>query len=78
MRMVLNSALALICAGLVTGVPLAIAWTHVAGRWIRLLIDSAWPIGLAAASMVAAALIAAYVPARRLARVEPTDALRHE
>ncbi len=78
MRMVLNSALALVCTGLVTGVPLAMAGTHVAGRWIRLSIDSAWPIGLAAASMVAVALIAAYVPARRAARVEPTDALRHE
>ncbi len=78
MRMVLHNALALVCVGVVAGVPLAIAGKHAAGRWITLSVDGAAPIGIAAATLVAVALLAAYVPARRAGRVEPRDALRHE
>jgi ABC-type lipoprotein release transport system permease subunit len=35
-----------------------------------------WPLVLATAAMLAIALVAAYVPARRAARVEPVEVLR--
>jgi ABC-type lipoprotein release transport system permease subunit len=37
----------------------------------------AGPIALAAIALLFVALLAAYLPARRAARVQPADALRH-
>jgi putative ABC transport system permease protein len=77
-RMVLKGALGLVGAGLVAGVPIAL-W---AGRLASSLVENlqagrALPIAFAALAMAGVALLAAYVPARRAARINPTDALRH-
>lgn len=76
-RMVLRGALGLVCAGLVIGVPVALLSRRAASRVVTdLPADSVWPLVLATAAMLAIALVAAYVPARRAARVEPVEALR--
>jgi putative ABC transport system permease protein len=76
-RMVLRGALGLVCVGLTIGVPLGLLSRRAAGRVVRdLPADNAWPLVLAILAMFAIALIAAYVPARRAARVESIQALR--
>jgi predicted permease len=79
MTMVLARALRLVSIGILTGLPAA--W--LASRWVKSLLfglTPADPATLAGAStvLVAAALLAAYVPARRASQVDPIVALRHE
>jgi len=79
LQMVLCDALAMVLVGLAIGVPAAL-WCK---RFTLSLIPdlpakSAIPIAFGAAVMVTVALLAAYVPARRAARVDPLEALRHE
>jgi ABC-type antimicrobial peptide transport system permease subunit len=77
-RMVLRGALGLVCAGVVIGVPLALLSRRVADHVVTdLPPDGVWPLVLATTAMLAIALVAAYLPARRAARVEPVEALRH-
>ncbi len=78
-RMVLKDAVVLVGAGLAVGVPLAL----VVGSSLRALLFGVTPrdvptIAGACAVLTAAALLAAYVPARRASRVDPMVALRHE
>jgi predicted lysophospholipase L1 biosynthesis ABC-type transport system permease subunit len=74
---VFRGALGLVCAGLVIGVPLALLGRRVAGRVVAdVPADSVWPLVVATAAMLTIALAAAYVPARRAARVDPVEALR--
>jgi hypothetical protein len=76
-RMVLRGALGLVCAGFVIGVPLALLSRRAVSRVIAdLRSDGMWPLMLATATMFAIALLAAYLPARRAAGVEPVEALR--
>jgi len=76
-RMVLNSALRLVCAGLALGVPLAIWSPRLAASLIQdMRLETTLPIVYASAAIIGVSLVAAYLPARRAARVHPMDALR--
>jgi ABC-type antimicrobial peptide transport system permease subunit len=78
-RMVLGDALRLVLAGLAIGAPLALWGKSFAASLIQNLpVKSGMPIAFGVIAMIAIALVAAYVPARRAARVEPVEALRYE
>jgi putative ABC transport system permease protein len=77
--MVLADALRMVCAGLAIGAPVAFWSKGLAASLIQdLPAASAIQISFGAVAMIVVALLAAYVPARRAARVEPMEALRHE
>jgi ABC-type antimicrobial peptide transport system permease subunit len=78
-RMVLGNALGMVCAGLVIGAPVAFWGKNLAASLIEdLPTSNAVPIAFGVAAMIAVALLAAYVPARRASRVDPMVALRYE
>ncbi len=78
-RMVLAHAGWLVTSGLLIGAPAAFWSKRVAASMLENLpAGGVVPIGLAAGAMIAVALMAAYVPARRATRVEPVIALRSE
>jgi predicted permease len=77
--LVLRDALAMVSAGLALGIPLSLAAHRLAGGLIaNLHVNPVPALAAGAAVMVVVALLAAWLPARRAARVDPMEALRCE
>jgi putative ABC transport system permease protein len=77
--LVLQDALVTVMAGLLLSVPLAIWGRSLAAALIQdLPVQTAAPLAVATVGIVVIAFLASYVPARRAARVDPVEAVRHE
>jgi hypothetical protein len=79
LRQVLRETLSLMLVGIVVGVPIALAGTHLI-RSMLFGLGAADPYALMAACVILAAIAAAasYIPARRASHVDPMVALRYE
>jgi ABC-type antimicrobial peptide transport system permease subunit len=75
--LVLREALWQVAVGVVIGVPLALAGTRlIAGLLFGVQATDPMTISISALAMLAVALLAGYVPARRATKVDPLVALR--
>jgi len=78
-RMVMRNSLAMVLAGIAVGLPMAF-WLSKLVKSLLFGVEPGDAATLAAATLplVAIAALAAYLPARRAARIDPTLALRYE
>jgi len=78
-RAVLREVLLLVAAGLAISVPAALGTSRfVASFLFAMQPNDPLALTLAVAILLAAVLLAGYVPARRASRIDPMSALRHE
>ena len=77
--LVIRDALAMVVAGLALGIPLCFAaYRFTSGLVAGLHVNLVPPVAAGGAAMLAVSILAAWLPARRAARVNPMDALRAE
>jgi predicted permease len=78
-RMVLRDSIGMVAAGIVLGLPLAYGIAKLLGTMLfRLEPVDPWTTAASFGVLVGAALVAAWLPARRAARIDPIAALRAE
>jgi putative ABC transport system permease protein len=79
LRMVLSAAALMVVIGIVVGAPFAV-WQHrIATQALRgFSVTAQPPLAIAATEIALVVMIAAYLPARRAARVDPAAALKQE
>ena len=79
LRMILRETLLLTLAGLLVGIPCALAASHLIGH-LLFGVSANDPLTLATVAFILAAVatLAGYIPARRAMQVDPMLALRHE
>jgi ABC-type antimicrobial peptide transport system permease subunit len=79
MRMILSEVFILVIVGVAAGLPIARATTRLVASFLY-GVKLGDPLAIAAAvgTLAAAALVAAYLPARRASRIDPMIALRYE
>ena len=79
LRLVMGESVALTAIGIALGVPGAMLASHAVGSFLYgLSATDPWTYALLAAVLAGIALSAAWIPARRAARVDPMVALRYE
>jgi ABC-type antimicrobial peptide transport system permease subunit len=77
--MVMRESLMLVAAGVVIGIPAALAATRLVSSVLYgLKATDPITITVSALAMIAVAALAGYLPARRATKVDPMVALRHE
>jgi ABC-type antimicrobial peptide transport system permease subunit len=77
--MVLREVVVLAAAGLAIGLPAAYAGSHLVDSFLfGMKPNDPLAISLAVGTLVAAAIVAGYAPARRASRIDPMVALRLE
>jgi ABC-type antimicrobial peptide transport system permease subunit len=79
LSMILREGFSMACIGVVAGVAVALALTRfVGGMLYGLKPTDPWTLAGSASLLLALAVLAGWLPARRASRVDPMIALRHE